>query len=502
MSILQIPFFLRQPQSEQIFTTPGTTNFIVPNDVYFISAVCIGGGGGGGDGGSSTGTNGGGGGALAWVSNLPVSPGENLTINVGVAGTGGQHSGAAGPSRIARGATFLITANGGSNGTNASTTTPTSGGTFTFDASIVGVSGISTGGGVGGVGGHNNSNAQSGGGGGAGGYSGAGGAGGNGSTTAAGSNGTAGSGGGAGGGGGRQGTAANANGADGGGTELYGQGDNGAAGSGAATPTAGGGGSGGEVGDTLSTRAGNYGGGSGGTQGNVTVRDGAQGSVRIIWGPARFYPTTNTDVQVSYATSATSSLSTIIVPSDAQAGDVAFLFDGASNSTTTAPTNVLPSGWTQVSTSLVNDGTTSLSMRSTISYLILDSTDVGTTITGMNATVNRKTMLVFRPNFTVDSLTLSTPTASTQIADVAQQTISLSTAGTPVIGFGHMRATGAITTPTVSAAFTQIQNTTLQYTYYIVDNSVNTLSDVTVDFADSGTNSLISFYATLNGIYS
>ncbi|MEG7628339.1 glycine-rich domain-containing protein, partial [Listeria monocytogenes] len=79
-----------------VFTS--STTWTVPQGVYRIFVQCWGGGGGGGggaavmlDGGSyyayaSGGGGGGGGYASGWLS---VSPGQNITVNVGAGGVGG-----------------------------------------------------------------------------------------------------------------------------------------------------------------------------------------------------------------------------------------------------------------------------------------------------------------------------------------------------------------------------------------------------------------------------
>lgn len=107
-------------RSQVNYTTAGTYDFIVPDFVDEISAVCIGGGG------TSNASPpsyraGAGGGGLRWISNMPVIPGETLTVVAGDAGsrtqgvpTNVQIGGTGGTSSISRGATILIQANGGS----------------------------------------------------------------------------------------------------------------------------------------------------------------------------------------------------------------------------------------------------------------------------------------------------------------------------------------------------------------------------------------------------
>ena len=79
-----------------IFTSPGNTDFIVPDGVTTISAVAVGGGGGGRIKGlpaiqnpsTSRGGVGGSGGSLVWSEGIPVSAGDTITVQVGAAGRG------------------------------------------------------------------------------------------------------------------------------------------------------------------------------------------------------------------------------------------------------------------------------------------------------------------------------------------------------------------------------------------------------------------------------
>lgn len=227
------------PVGQQAWTTPGTYSWTVPEGVTSVCAVCVGGGGAGGYDGSRY-YSGGSGGSLAYANNVSVTPGETLSVVVGVGGILNAY--AASASTVQRGSTILCS--GGRYGqTNVGT------------AAWAGGAGVSAG-------------AKKGfpvGAGGAGGYAGPGG---NGSfTTTA----TPGSGGGAAGGTSTAG--------------LYGGGGVGIYGQGASGTSAGMGGSGGANG------TGGAGGAFGGGSGNSS---GAGGAVRIIWGSGRAYPFTNT----------------------------------------------------------------------------------------------------------------------------------------------------------------------------------------------------------------
>ena len=252
------------------YTTPGTYSWTAPPGIKTVCVVAIGGASSGKDGGPTYNglySNGGGGGGLGWKNDIAVTPGQSYTVVVGAGGflgsvyqaQPGYYAGYPGNDSYFI-STSTVLGGGAPAALNGLNWSP--GGTYVGD-----------GGGNGGRGGYETVNFVSAGGGGAGGYTGTGG---DGALTNAGSA-QSGSGGGGGGGG-------NPNGGGGGGTGLLGQGSNGI---GAAYGGVGGGGSGGSNGSGNSGGA--YGGGGGGQTGS-----GGNGAVRIIWGPGRAFPSTNT----------------------------------------------------------------------------------------------------------------------------------------------------------------------------------------------------------------
>ena len=265
------------PTGQQTFTTIGGTQWTVPTGVTSISAVCVGGGGGGCS--STGGGSGGGGGDLRWMNNISVTPGESLWVFVGGNGAfGGSEGGTAGgESVLARqNVTYIVSAQGGGGGRTAA-----NGGTPGPKTGTSSAIGGNIGGGGGGTAENPTSTSNTGGGGGAGGYNG-----GTGFDSAGGvgfSGGLNGTGGGGGGGGG---AGSNGTGGAGGGVGLLGQGNNGS-----------GGGPGGGTGSPGSTNATGqyYGGGGGGSDtSSFNAQSGQPGAVRIIWGPNRAFPSTNT----------------------------------------------------------------------------------------------------------------------------------------------------------------------------------------------------------------
>lgn len=244
--------FSRAAPGETSYTTSGTFQFIVPKDVRFISAVCIGKGGDA----LYPPAAGGAGGGLAWRNRIPVVPGETLfVVNDSVATVIRRGS-------ATRGA-ILVGAS----------------------AAVVGVPGVPLvgQGGSGGV-------PSGSGGGGAGGYAGSGGAAGQGMS------------GGAAGGGFNQNDGGNPDGGGGGGTGLTGLTTTWDSSTGGVGATGGGAGVGGSAGGDgtyvfcptcpctwRGGNGGNYGGGGG--VGICSQGSGAIGAVRIIWpGETRSFP--------------------------------------------------------------------------------------------------------------------------------------------------------------------------------------------------------------------
>jgi len=245
---------------QALFTTAGSHTWTAPPGVTSVCVVCVGAGGWGNF------QAAGGGGGLGWKNNISVVPGNSYTVVVGSA-YWGANSGFTHPASY-----FISTGTvAGYSGNGAVYPTPTStggsGGSFVGD-----------GGGSGGNGGDGTTGATAGGGGGAGGYAGNGGSG----ASWGGGNGSSGAGGGAGGGAEDAGSTTSA----GGGVGVLGQGSSGSGGTTSGTR----GGSGGSGGTDGFSIGGTYGGGA--TGGTSSLNGG--GAVRIIWGPGRSFPSTNT----------------------------------------------------------------------------------------------------------------------------------------------------------------------------------------------------------------
>lgn len=395
------PFVQSRTISDFTTNSTVTENFIVPSGVTSISAVAVGGGSGSWGVASAQGSGGGGGGALAYAINIPVTPGETLTITSGAAGTGGGSTPstgtAGGDSFIRRGGTDLLRAKGGGvsvlrtlGGTGGSAASSV--GQFAFNGGNGGDAGSGTGGG----------------GGGAAGYAGDGGSGGASATA-----GNAGTGGGAGGGGGGN-ASGQRYGGPGGGVSPLGIGTNGAGGlAGAATTWEQRAGGFGSMLDSaprmpdpyfFQGSAARFGGGAAGagvaSGSSSSGYAGGAGFVRIVWGEAA-YPSLNTgNYNLQYISSSNeSSLASNTIPSDAKVGDILFWVVASWNATTTAPTFTNPSNWNVVT--IVNLFNSTRPTRGAIYIFrkICTAADIGASNSySTSASRNRNRILCFRDN--------------------------------------------------------------------------------------------------------
>jgi len=142
---------------------------------------------------------------------------------------------------------------------------------------------------------------------------------------------------------------------------------------------------------------------------------------------------------------------TIVIPADGAAGDIAVLLDMAFDEGS-LPASVTPSGWTTIGTSLTVNGTVQR-IRQNASYKILIGGDPGSSITGMSATsqTTGKVIYVFRKT----SGTWEAPASingQATTGDPTLQTVSAGSAPYFVIGgysSGNVASTG-VNSPTFS----------------------------------------------------
>ena len=196
---------------------------------------------------------------------------------------------------------------------------------------------------------------------------------------------------------------------------------------------------------------------------------------------------------VQYSNSASS---TITIPSEAQPGDLAILFD-----TSTTTTSVVPSGWTSIT------NTTTTGIRSTVSRRILTSGQPGSTVTGMSGTTS-KILVVFRPNAAITTVTASTPSAQATTAAPTTQSITIPSETSARLFFAHYTSTSNVGTRGMTGYVWDDPGTTQelvggaarQYAKWFMMNkgSNEQTSSLSISQSDNGTNCLQSFSLSIS----
>ena len=197
----------------------------------------------------------------------------------------------------------------------------------------------------------------------------------------------------------------------------------------------------------------------------------------------------------TFVASATSTTSTISIPAISSVGDFAVLFDSATDILFT-PNTVVPSGWSSISNVSEVEFSPLETIRSIVSYKSLVSGDPGSSITGMNAGffgTDRKIIMVFRPNFSVQNTSILSVNGAT---NSNSQTITITESQPPILAFAHWASNGTISSRGVSGiTMNEVSNTTGQYASYKIFNSNETTSDATISMSDNGSvQSLQSLY--------
>lgn len=189
--------------------------------------------------------------------------------------------------------------------------------------------------------------------------------------------------------------------------------------------------------------------------------------------------------------SATSAAATIVCPADIQAGDLLVLSDNAFNFSG-SPTAVIPAGFTSIVNTVLTGGVGV--QRAIISYKIANGSEASATLTGMDADLERKILLVFRGDIAIASASPNVFGAEGTTGDPVQQNVSASGATSPlVILASYASVLNAIDPRTFSPAKDgEVAGDTAFYLAWKIYNS--SPSDVTVDMENEGESILQSGY--------
>ncbi len=188
---------------------------------------------------------------------------------------------------------------------------------------------------------------------------------------------------------------------------------------------------------------------------------------------------------LSFLTTATAQAISITIPGAAAVNDVAIL----GNVTISSGSVVVPSGWTTLKTN------SSSELRLTISCKVLDSGDLGASITGMGGTY---AMLIVRPNARVNAVGTGAWNGQITSGNPSSQLVTASNAVSPAIVFAQIICRSGslpLEFSTVSPSLTQFAFGYGRFAYRIYDdNPVNH----TVDIVDLGfENGMQSGYLTV-----
>lgn len=186
---------------------------------------------------------------------------------------------------------------------------------------------------------------------------------------------------------------------------------------------------------------------------------------------------------------------TITAPADIQAGDLLILMDVAWTIAITVPPTVVPTGFTSI---LNTSSASGMYGRTITSYKIADGSEASSSITGMAASLdNAKTLLVFRANMPISSVTVNDAAGEMTTNDPASQTISVGSSTTLALSFGGFfgDSAGPTSVFTIGGSAADDGSVTNGNQTCKWRTDENSFSDIVADTGDAGfTNALHSFY--------
>jgi hypothetical protein len=204
--------------------------------------------------------------------------------------------------------------------------------------------------------------------------------------------------------------------------------------------------------------------------------------------------------EITFITSANTTTSSVVIPATANVGDIAFLVNTGSDSGSSTPPPLTnePAGWTKVATvSSSNSGSVDADTEK-LYVRILTTGQPGSTVTGASGvTTTRMTILIFRPNYSVSTITNTTASTfgAVNSSSINQtQTINVSTLTEPIIIIAVARSfttiTGFTTTPAPTGIVSPVGGLSIRY---LIQNSSKTNASTTFNMSGSTIYSLASF---------
>jgi hypothetical protein len=198
-------------------------------------------------------------------------------------------------------------------------------------------------------------------------------------------------------------------------------------------------------------------------------------------------------LNLSFVGSTNVNATSIAIPALAQVGDLAILHvTGADGSGSTAATPVTPTNWSLISAA---GGVSSNNVAAGIYYKVLVSTDLGTSVTTSPTYgfANRKIILIFRPDASISNVSTTSVNAQGTSATPSNQSINLASQPVPSLAIAGYYSSGTVTTRGSSVTMNEVVGSSAtQYLKYLVYNSVDTPSNITISMSDNGNNALVS----------
>lgn len=200
---------------------------------------------------------------------------------------------------------------------------------------------------------------------------------------------------------------------------------------------------------------------------------------------------------VSYLFSTSSTTSSHTISASAQAGDLAIMHCYAQGSG--GYSGAGPSGWSEVAYARTTTGTGAV--WGVLSYKVLVSGDIGSTITGLPAggAGHGSTTIYYRPSKTISTVTLAATAGNeATTGDPAAQIMNVSGNNDPtnVCVAGYI-ANAVVTTRSSTVTMSEITEKSgnpYAYLKHKAYNVLDTLEYISVDMTDYGNNCLQSFF--------